>query len=150
MELEITDGKDKRFVALCEKLDEFLNDAVGGEKQRSEYVQFNKLDDIHNVVLVVEAGQAVGCGAFKEYSEKVAEVKRVFVSPTCRGKRYGSAIIKRLESLAAEQGYKKLILETGKPLVGAMKMYQGLGFYITPNYGQYKNMTSSVCMEKLL
>lgn len=47
MNVLVTDGTDERFVLLCQKLDECLNDLVGGEKQRVQYVQYNTLDDIH-------------------------------------------------------------------------------------------------------
>lgn len=150
MNVLVTDGKDERFVLLCQKLDECLNDLVGGEKQRVQYVQYNTLDDIHDVVLIMEGDSAVGCGSFKHYDKEIAEVKRVFVNESYRGKRYGRVILENLEKLAKMKGYKKLILETGKPLVSAMHLYQGLGYHIIENYGPYVNMTESVCMEKVL
>ena len=55
-----------------------------------------------------------------------------------------------LESLAKKQEYHTLILETGKPLTGAMKLYTKLGFKIIENYGQYVDMPASICMAKEL
>lgn len=43
MHIVITNGSDERFVMLCKKLDDYLNEMVGGEKQRQEYVQYNSL-----------------------------------------------------------------------------------------------------------
>lgn len=74
MELIYTDGKDERFINLCRELDDLLNEIVGGEKQRDKYNQYNTLADIHDVILVIEDGQVVGCGSFKSYHENVAEV----------------------------------------------------------------------------
>ncbi|WP_455716237.1 GNAT family N-acetyltransferase [Anaerosporobacter sp.] len=150
MEVLVTDGTDKRFILLCQKLDECLNDLVGGEKQRVQYVQYNTLQDIHDVVLIMEGDRAVGCGSFKQYDKEKAEIKRVFVNESYRGKRYGRVILKKLEELAKNKGYTKLILETGKPFVNAMHLYQGLGYHVIENYGPYVNMTESVCMEKIL
>ncbi len=79
MELINTDGNDKRFVNLCHELDDFLNEIIGGEKQSEKYNQYYNLKDIHDVILVIDNGQAVGCGSFKKYDEKVAEIKRVFI-----------------------------------------------------------------------
>lgn len=150
MHIYITDGNDKKFETLCRALDQYLNELVGGEKQRSQYLQYNLLDDIHDVVLIMEDETAVGCGSFKKYTDEIAEVKRVFVHEDYRGKKYGQVIMQNIEELAKTKGYKKLILETGAPLVNAMKLYQHLGYKVIPNYGQYADMKESICMEKLL
>ncbi len=150
METVHTDGSDKRFVELCHELDDFLNDVVGRDKQRSKYDQYNKLDDIHDVVLVIDNGQAVGCGSYKRYSEEVAEIKRVFVREGHRGKGFAKRIMCELEQKARENGYKKLILETGNLLTVATSLYLNIGYVITENYGQYANMPESVCMMKAL
>jgi Acetyltransferase (GNAT) family. len=90
MELIHTDGKDERFINLCRELDDFLNEIVGGKKQRDKYNQYNILADIHDVILVIEDGQAVGCGSFKRYNENVAEIKWVFVKKEYRRKEANS------------------------------------------------------------
>lgn len=150
MKIIITEGYDERFILLCKKLDEYLNDIVGGEKQRTQYVQYNTLEDIHDVVLIESNGNVVGCGSFKYYNNETAEIKRFFVCEEYRGRKYGFTIIKQLERIAKEKGYKRLILETGKPLKSAMKLYEGLGYQVIKNYGPYINMSDSICMEKTL
>ena len=150
MEILFTDGNDERFVGLCYELDEYLNDIVGGEKQRIQYVRYNTLEHIHDVALIIENGSAVACGGFKEYEPGTAEVKRVFTKDCYRNRGYGRAIIKALEKRALKKGYTKLILETGALLKEAMSLYSDMGFYRTPNYGQYSNMPESICMEKKL
>ena len=42
------------FVLLCSLLDEHLNDIVGGEIQRSQYLQYNLTDNIHDIVIAYE------------------------------------------------------------------------------------------------
>ena len=54
MKFEYTDGHNKDFIELCHGLDEFLNELVGGEENRAEYIQYNKLDDIHDVVIAYD------------------------------------------------------------------------------------------------
>ncbi|MFT9078275.1 GNAT family N-acetyltransferase [Ethanoligenens sp.] len=150
MELIFTDGNDKRFVELCHELDEYLNCVVGGEKQRKRYTQYNTLENIHDVVLIIKNGEAVACGSFKEYEPGIAEIKRVFTKVSFRNRGYSKSIMRVLEERALNKGYKKLILETGSLLKGAMGLYTVTGFHVIKNYGQYINMPESVCMEKEL
>ena len=150
MRYEYTTGSNPDFGFLCHELDKSLNALVGGEENRSQYVQYNQLDSIHDVVLVYDEDQPVGCASFKRYDAESAEVKRVFMKEEYRGKGLSKKMLERLEQGAKEQGYKKLILETGKPLVAAIKLYKAMGYYTIPNYGQYKDMTASTCMEKVL
>lgn len=150
MELIYTDGRDKRFASLCEELDEHLNFVSGGEKQRKRYIQYNTLENIHDVVMVVEHEQAVACGSFKEYDPDIAEIKRVFTKEGYRKRGYSQSIMAALEKRALDKGYKKLVLETGRLFQDAIRMYTAYGFRVIENYGPYKNMIESVCMEKEL
>ena len=150
MEILYTDGSDRRFIALCEELDGFLNEAVGGEKQRSKYSQYNSLEKIHDVVLIVEDGTAVACGGLREYEPGTAEIKRVFTRAACRGCGYGGHVMAALEKRAREKGYTRLILETGAVLQSAARLYRALGYRVIENYGPYASMPESVCMEKIL
>ncbi len=90
MQIVFTNGSDERFINLCHELDEYLNHAVGGEKQRKEYAQYNALEKIHDVVLIIENGTAVACGGIKEYEPDTAEIKRVFTRESFRNRGYGN------------------------------------------------------------
>ena len=48
-----TDGNNKDFIELRHLLDDFLNELVGGERNRAQYIPYNKLDDIHDVIVIV-------------------------------------------------------------------------------------------------
>ncbi len=120
MRFEYTDGSNKDFIELCRGLDEFLNEIAGGEENRAEYIQYNKLDDIHDVVIAYDNGNPVGCAAFKEYDGRNAEVKRVFVKKEYRGLGTSKKLMKMLEERAREKGFKYFILENGEPLKAAM------------------------------
>lgn len=150
MEFIYTDGSDERFIRLCMELDDALNEIVGGEKQREQYNEYNTLENIHDVLLVLHEGIPIACGSFKRYRDEVAELKRVFVRATYRKNGLGKEIIKKLVERAKIKGYKKLILETGKPMKSAISLYRSMDFYEINNYGPYKNMTESICMEKIL
>ena len=150
MRFEYTDGCSKDFIELCHGLDAFLNELVGGEENRSEYIQYNKLDDIHDVVIAYDNDIPAGCASFKKYDDENAEVKRVFVKKEYRGQGISNELMKMLEERAREKGFKYLILESGEPLVAAMVLYRKIGYKVIPNYGQYINMKESVCMKKKL
>lgn len=145
-----TNGENPDFIELCHDLDNFLNELVGGEKNRAEYIPYNKLDDIHDVIVAYDEDIPVGSAGFKKYDDECAEVKRVFIKREYRGKGISKKLMELLEERARNKGYKYLILESGELLVAAMSLYRKIGYKVIPNYGQYKDMPDSVCMKKEL
>lgn len=143
-----TNSEDKDFRELVKELDADLSIRDGAE--HSFYAQFNKIDMINHAIVAYEADVAVGCGAFKQYIDGVAEIKRMYVPPFKRGKGIASAVLKELENWAAECGYHKCILETGKKQPEAIALYKKNGYDIIPNFGQYANVDNSVCFEKMI
>lgn len=113
------------------------------------FASYNKSDAIKHVLVYYIDNQAVGCGAFKHYSDTTVEIKRMFVLPEARGKGIAAQILHELEQWAAENGYTECILETGYKMTSALALYHKKGYVVTPNYGQYIGMEhSSVCMAK--
>ncbi len=150
MEFLHTDGNNSDFVALCAMLDNNLNELVGGEAQRKQYIQYNTLEHIHDVILIYDGSLPIACGSFKHYDDGIAEIKRVFLRKEYRGRGISKQLMLALEEKAKIRGYTSLILETGKPLAAAIGLYQKMGFHPIENYGQYKGMPLSVCMQKEL
>lgn len=150
MRYEYTNGCNQDFITLCHALDDFLNDLVGGEKNRSQYIPYNSLDDIHDVIIIYDEKVPVGCASFKHYENTIAEVKRVFIQSEYRGRGISKIMMELLEQKAKDKGYHKLILESGEPLASAMILYRKIGYHVIPNFGQYKDMPDSICMEKNL
>lgn len=148
--IEMVRADDARFQALCRALDEYLDAASEREKQRAFYDQYNQTADLLTAALFLEGGEAVGCGGIKAHGDETAELKRMFVRPESRGKKIGARIVGALAAEARARGFKRLILETGKALAPAQALYLGLGFQIIENYGQYRGLESSVCMEMKL
>ena len=145
--LKRTTSDDLDFKRLTKLFDEFLIEIDGEE--RDFFAQFNNIY-INNVVVCYENDEAVGCGAFKEYEPNVAEIKRMFVSPKHRNKGIAKKILQELIHWSQEEHFTSAILETAQKLKPAIALYQKFGFEITPNYGQYINVESSVCMKKIL
>lgn len=112
------------------------------------YAQYNKLDTINHVVVCYQDNIAIGCGAFKEFDSNSVEIKRMFVHPDFRGKGIASMVLAALEVWACELNYKSYVLETGTNNPVAIALYGKSGYVIVPNYGQYKNIATSVCLKK--
>lgn len=143
-----TDAEDKDLHSLVELLDAELRQRDG--EDHYFYAQFNKLAGVEGVVLAYDGETAVGCGAFKQYGETEAEIKRMFVLIGHRGQRIAAKVLGELEAWASESGYDACVLETGFKQPEAIALYQREGYKVIPNYGQYADVTASVCMRKSL
>ena len=84
-------------------------------------VYFVVLDDNDNVV--------GGAGAAEfEGLENTAELQKLYLSDSVKGKGYGKELLRIVENWARESGYKKLYLETHTNLSVALKLYEKAGF----------------------
>jgi putative acetyltransferase len=143
-----TNSDNRDFIQLVKSLDADLAERDG--EDHPFYAQFNKIDKIKFVVVAYENGKPVACGAIKEFSPEVMEVKRMYTSPESRGKGIAGKVLGELEAWASELPYKKCILETGKKQPEAIRLYEKNGYVVIPSYGQYAGIENSVCFEKNL
>jgi len=114
------------------------------------FAQFNKIVGLSGVVVAYDGEEAIGCGAFKRFSETEAEIKRMFVRVENRGQRIAAQILKELENWVGESGFSACVLETGFKQPEAIALYTRSGYGIMPNYGQYADVGNSVCMRKAI
>src|SRR5262249_36552668 len=75
-----------------------------------------------------EAGQAVAMGAIRRHADGVAEVKRMYTLPSHQGRGLGRAIVAKIEATAREEGFTRLVLETGSNFDAAKRVYELSGF----------------------
>ncbi len=136
------------FAALTKMLDEEFSGQNG--KLHAKYAQYNGLDGIKDIIIAHAEEMAVGCCSMKKHEEGIYEIKRVFVTKEFRQRGIAARMIARLETIAREKHIHSLILETGRALLPAIKLYTSLGYSQTDNYGQYQGMKESVCMKKTL
>ncbi|NMG09400.1 GNAT family N-acetyltransferase [Brasilonema sp. UFV-L1] len=95
--------------------------------------------------------QPIGCGAIRAFDEEgVAEVKRMFVIPTMRGRGISKQILAKLEDTARSFGYTATILETGTRQPEAMALYEKAGYKRCHCWGKYINSSWSICDRKQL
>jgi len=148
IELKRTTSDNEEFIKLNNLLDKELTIRDGDE--HAFFDQYNKLDTIKHIILAYNNEDAVGCGAIKNIDGEIVEIKRMFVLPEARGKKIASQVLSELENWAKELGYKQCILETGVSFKDAIGLYLKSGYEIMENYGQYAEVKSSVCFNKIL
>ena len=107
-----TDAANPHFQSLVRELDYYL--ALLDGEDHSFYAQYNKLNDIKNCIIVFCDGEAVSCGAFKSFDDKVVEIKRMYTKEEYRGNGFAKMVLRFLEKWAREEGYSSAVLETGK------------------------------------
>lgn len=79
-----------------------------------------------------------------------AELKRMYVATSVRGRGFARAMLAELERTAAEAGRSRVILETGYKQPEAVALYRSSGYDEIPNFGYYKNEPENVCFGKPL
>ena len=146
--IQRTDTDNQQFQRLVSELDKYLSGVNGSSD--SFYAQFNKIEYLKHVVIAQIENQTVGCGALKAFDRESMEVKRMYVLPEMRRKGVADSVLKELEIWSKELGYPKCILETSIKMPDAVSFYQKSSYSIIPNYGQYKDMETSICFEKNL
>ena len=142
-----TTGSHADFQALVALLDQDLAFRDGTE--HTFYAAFNSSTSLQHVVVAYRQDQPIGCGAFKEFTPALVEVKRMFVRTHSRGQGIAAKILHELECWAQELHYPGGVLETGKRQPEAIGLYQKSGYHFIPNYGPYVGIENSVCLQKV-
>lgn len=141
-------GKHKDFIQLVNMLDADLDGRYGD--LQDQYDQYNTIEQLATVIVAYYDDQPIGCGAMKPYEMDAVEIKRMYVHPDSRGQGIAGRILNELEGWAKELGYTRAVLETGVKQAEAIGLYQKHGYQRIENYGQYRDMPSSVCFAKPL
>jgi GNAT superfamily N-acetyltransferase len=128
-----------------------------GDENPIESVQFDPPEGAFLVAWV--DGQAVGCGGWRTIShfdenpsiaEDVAEIKRMYVSPTVRNGGVATALLAAIEDSAREHGMHRMILETGLAQPEAIRFYEKMGYERIANYGYYRDAPDCVSYARNL
>ena len=99
------------------------------------------------LLLIVENGAAVACGALRPFQRDIAEMKRLYVRPAFRAHGYGRKLAERLVSEARVIGYRSIYLDTHSSMHAARSLYASLGFREMDAY--YENPLPNVCYLQL-
>lgn len=79
-------------------------------------------------LIALEDTEVLGMIAYHKFSETCCEMKRLYVKPSCRGKKLGEKLIEKLIRRAQQAGYREMILDTIAPLQSAIHLYKKFGF----------------------
>jgi putative acetyltransferase len=95
-------------------------------------------------------GRPAGCGGILLVGRAYGELKRMYVRPEFRGRKFGEQLIARLAEHARAQGVTTLRLETGTQQHAAIALYERVGFRAIPPFPPYFDDPHSRCYEMKL
>jgi GNAT superfamily N-acetyltransferase len=81
-----------------------------------------------------ENGDGVGCGAVRLLDADTAEIKRMFLRSSMRGRGAGWRLLQALEAKAVELGATRGVLDTNETLTSALALYRAAGWDEVPAY----------------
>lgn len=107
--------------------------------------------------VVYEGGRPIASGAWRRRrdvtaydTDDAAEVKRMFVTASHRGRGLARWVLRHLEDTAREAGARVMILETGTAQPEAMALYESEGYTRIPGFGHYAASPLNRCYAKPL
>jgi predicted GNAT family acetyltransferase len=127
MRLIHTDGYNKDFYGLCEQLDKSL-DANVPDRKAAGLNSLYKIENLRDVFILYHGDKPIGCASLWLHDATCCEIIRVFVSDEYRGKGLVSKLVEKVEKLAIEKGYKKIMLRTYSCTPYAVRAYEKLGY----------------------
>ena len=115
-------------------------DAIFGHQSLED--ELNALARIYGApdgrtLLAYRDGELVGCGAYRRLSDRICEMKRLFVAPRFHGAGSGRRLATALMDAARGAGYEVMRLDTALRLTEAIAMYRSLGFRPCRAYHEY-------------
>ncbi|MGH7368645.1 MAG: GNAT family N-acetyltransferase [Candidatus Rokuibacteriota bacterium] len=126
----------------------FLGEEVDGAGLDHDVVDWTReYDGVAGVMLVVvdPAGHVMGTAAVRRLEPGVAELKRMWLRPACRGRGLARRLMDRCLEEARALGGRVLRLDSERRLEAAMKLYRGYGFEEIADYNG--NPRAEVWME---
>jgi GNAT superfamily N-acetyltransferase len=89
-------------------------------------------------------------GGWRAHEDGVAEIKRMYVVPSARGKGFARAMLAELELTAKRAGHRRIILETGSKQPEAAALYRSAGYAEVPAFGFYAEYSTALHLGKSL
>lgn len=93
-------------------------------------------------------GEAVGCAGWRDHGEGVAELKRLYTTPSVRRRGIARRLLTAVEDHAREHGRKRMILECGDRQPEAIQLYKSHGYEPIPHFGYYRDAPGVVSLGR--
>jgi putative acetyltransferase len=149
MNVSLESPDQSEVIALIAELDAYQDSLYPPESRHALDLSSLKQPNVLFAVARDESHRALGCGAIV-LNPEFGELKRMYVSPQCRGQGVARRLMALLESKAAELGCSLLKLETGPFQPEALGLYERSGYERRGPYGKYADDPLSVFMQKRL
>jgi GNAT superfamily N-acetyltransferase len=102
-------------------------------------------------------GEAVAMGGWRfrtpgvpRVARRPAEIRRMFVRKSVRGRGFARLVLAALEASAAAAGADWLLLETGQPQVAAVGLYRASGYVDVERFGYYADSETALNLGRQL
>jgi putative acetyltransferase len=119
------------------------------QREVREAAAFTPDDDCAYLVAAID-GRAVACAAWRPLGDGVAELRRMYVRPSFRGRGIARQLICWVEEEALAAGCPIVRLHTDPLLEAAIGLYLSSGYRPIPAYGEYAGNPERMCFEKRL
>ena len=120
-------------VALWDEYMALVSERAGPEFEPTERI-FGTVDVFRGRnaawIVLYEDGEAVACAGLRELEPGVAEIKRMFVRPSARGRGLARRMLDELEGIARDAGQREVRLFTTDMLHEAMALYASEGYAV--------------------
>jgi GNAT superfamily N-acetyltransferase len=83
-------------------------------------------------------------------AQRPAEIRRMFVRESVRGRGFARLTLAALEASAASAGADWMVLETGSPQVAAVALYRSSGYVDVERFGYYADSELALNLGRLL
>jgi putative acetyltransferase len=79
-------------------------------------------------VLISNSGSIVGCGGLYPFTERDAEIRKMYLLREARGRGFGRMLLEELIASAKQRHFQRVVVETASPLREAIALYRQRGF----------------------
>jgi GNAT superfamily N-acetyltransferase len=99
--------------------------------------------------VALRGNELVGCAGWRSCGED-AELKRMYTTPTARGRGVARRMLAAIEESARDSGRKRVILETGNRQPEAIALYESAGYQRIQDFGFYKDHAGVLSFARAL
>ncbi len=116
---------------------EFNIDLDIGELLAKDIANLNQFTAPHGGLFIAQVeGKNIGCAGFRQNSQEIAEVKRMYVKSEYRRQGIGRTLLQAVINQTSNIGYSKLRLDTPHYAQEAQALYRSFGFQEIPPYSE--------------